>query len=171
MFPCDKTCLEFKLFTIIRKRKFFSQISAQKFVAPPHPSPRMADLSAPPLEATTAPAETSNTSPLNINCEVAISHVAHFIQSDECPSGIELPDLSHLSNSEFLQKVSELLLLPSLTECICIAFFPVLTDLVGRWASLGDESIERVAGALGRLIHIEPKLKRYPLLLDRANLM
>src|SRR5579859_6173690 len=135
----------------------------------------MADPSAPPpitsQEATTAFPKTSDASPLDINCEVAISHVAQFIHSDECQSEVELLDFSHLSNSEYLKKVSELLLIPSLTECICIAFFPVLTDLVGRWASLGDDSIERVAGALGRLIHIEPKLKRYSLLLSRANLM
>jgi hypothetical protein len=106
------------------------------------------------------PTAADTSSPLNIGCEAAIAYVAQFIQSDECPLGIDLPDFSPLSNSQFLDKVAELLLIPSLTECVCIAFSPVLTDLVGRWATLGEKSVEKVACALGRLVHIEPKLKR-----------
>jgi hypothetical protein len=139
-----------------RKGKFFSQITAQKFVAPRPPSATMADLSARP------PATATDPSPLDMDCEAAVLHVSQFIQSsDDCPADIVLPDFSPLSNSEFLDKVAELLLIPSLTECVCIAFFPVLTDLVGRWARLGEDSIRKVACALGRLIHIQPKLKRY----------
>jgi hypothetical protein len=138
-----------------RKGKFFSQITAQKFVAPRPPSATMADQSARP------PATAADPSPLDMDCEAAVLHISQFIQSDDCPADIVLPDFSPLSNSEFLDKVAELLLIPSLTECVCIALFPVLTDLVGRWARLGEDNIRKVACALGRLVHIEPKLKRY----------
>jgi hypothetical protein len=109
-------------------------------------------------------------SALDINCEAAVSHVAQYMHSEECPPGIELPDFSSLSNFAFLDKLSELLLVPSLTECVCIAFFPILPDLIGRWRGLGDEFIEKVACALARLIHIEPKFKRYLPLYLRTNL-
>jgi hypothetical protein len=152
----SKLHAQIKLFSGERKGKFFSQITAQKFVAPRPPSATMADLSARP------PATATDPSPLDMDCEAAVLHVSQFIQSsDDCPADIVLPDFSPLSNSEFLDKVAELLLIPSLTECVCIAFFPVLTDLVGRWARLGEDSIGKVACALGRLIHIQPKLKRY----------
>jgi len=123
-----------------------------------NPSPPPPSLSQPP--STPPPSVPPDNPPLDINCELAVSHIVQYIHSEECPPGIELPDFSSLSNLEFLDKVSELLLIPSLTECVCIAFFPMLPDLVGRWRGLGEEMIENVACALGRLIHIEPKLKR-----------
>jgi hypothetical protein len=98
-------------------------------------------------------------SSLDINCEDAIVYVINHVQSQNIPH-VNL-DFASLSNSTFLDKVSEMLLTPALTECIAIAFYPLLPDLVGRWAFLSDKRPERIACALGRLIHLEPKLKRY----------
>jgi hypothetical protein len=97
-------------------------------------------------------------SPLSINCEDAVSFLADHIYN---LGGPELPDLTALSNSAFLDKISEMMLSSALTECISISFYPILPRLVGRWANLGEGSTESVACALGRLIHVEPKLKRY----------
>jgi hypothetical protein len=97
-------------------------------------------------------------SPLSINCEDAVSFAADHFHS---LGGGELPDLTDLSNSAFLDKISEMMLSPALTECTGISFYPILPCLVGRWANLGEGSTELIACALGRLVHIEPKLKRY----------
>jgi hypothetical protein len=102
--------------------------------------------------------------PLEMNCEDAIELVTerirsvgegHRIDLDQ----LELPDFSSLSNAGLLQKLSELLLIPPLTECLAIAFYPLLTDLVGRW-EISERTRVSVACALGRLIYIEPKLER-----------
>lgn len=99
-------------------------------------------------------------SPLDMNCEDAVSFMADHIYN---LGGFESPDLTALSNSAFLDKISEMMLSSALTECIGISLYPILPCLVGRWANLGDGSTESIACALGRLIHIEPKLKRYSL--------
>ena len=100
------------------------------------------------------------TSPLDMNCEDAILFLSSHLQKKNLDS-FDVGDLTPLSNSAFLDKVSEMMLVPALTECLCIAFNPLLPDLVARWASLGEESTEAITCALGRLVHLEPKLKRY----------
>ena len=99
--------------------------------------------------------------PLNMNCEDAVSFIESHLQSQNVNFNFDFSVLGSLSNSAFLGNLSELLLLPELTDSIAIAFFPILSDLVGRWTSLGQEYREQIACALGRLVHIEPKLKRY----------
>ena len=99
--------------------------------------------------------------PLNMNCEDAVSFIESHLQSQNVNFNFDFSVLASLSNSAFLGNLSELLLLPELTDSIAIAFFPILSDLVGRWTSLGQEYREQIACALGRLVHIEPKLKRY----------
>jgi|SRR5579859_4698690 len=98
--------------------------------------------------------------PLGMNCEDAMSFVISHLQSQEGSTDVIFPDLSSLSNSAFLETIAEMMLTPSLTECIGIAFYPILPDLVGRWGTMGVE-IEKVACGLGRLIFLEPRLKRY----------
>jgi hypothetical protein len=100
-------------------------------------------------------------SPLDMNCEDAMSFIITYIQSENFTPGIAIPDLTSLSNSAFLDSVAEMLLTPALTEYVGIAFYPVLPDLIGRWTLLGQERREQVASAMGRLIHFEPRLKRY----------
>jgi hypothetical protein len=97
--------------------------------------------------------------PLDINCELALSFIMDYIRSENFPSGIQLPDLTTLSNSIFLDKIAEMLLIPALSECVCIAFYPILPVIVGRWAMSGDQ-VERIACAFGRILFLEPKLKR-----------
>ena len=97
--------------------------------------------------------------PLDINCELALLFIMDYIRSENFPSGIQLPDLTTLSNSIFLDKIAEMLLIPALTECITIAFYPILPVIVGRWAMSGDQ-VERIACAFGRILFLEPKLKR-----------
>jgi hypothetical protein len=97
--------------------------------------------------------------PLDINCELALSFIVDYIRSENFPSGIQLPDLTTLPNSIFLDKIAEMLLIPALTECISIAFYPILPVIVGRWAMSGDQ-VERIACAFGRILFLEPKLKR-----------
>ena len=104
-------------------------------------------------------------SPLNVDCETAIAFVMDYMKSENCPPGLEALDLTSLTNSAFLDKVSEMMLVPALTECIGIAFYPVLPDLVGRWALLGHKRTKQVAAGIARLIHLEPRLKRYTLCL------
>ena len=99
-------------------------------------------------------------SPLDMNCEDAISYMLDHVQARNL-TGVDMSQLSSLSNSAFLEKLSEMMLIPTLTECIGIAFHPVLPDLVGRWASLGNERTAEIVCALGRLVYYEPNLKRY----------
>ena len=103
-------------------------------------------------------------SPLGINCEDAMLFVINHISSTEYSPEFEARDLTSLPNSAFLERVSEMMLIPALTECIGIAFYPVLPDLVGRWGLLGQGRTEQVACALARLIPFEPRLQRYFLL-------
>jgi hypothetical protein len=98
-------------------------------------------------------------SPLRINCDSALSYVMDYVRSENCLPEIELPDLTGLTNSVFLDKIAEMMLIPALTECISIAFYPILPDIVGRWTVFGDQ-VERIACAFGRVLHLEPKLKR-----------
>jgi hypothetical protein len=98
-------------------------------------------------------------SPLSINCDAAMSFVMDYVRSENCPPEIELPDLTDLTNSVFLDKIAEMMLIPALTECISISFYPILPDIVGRWPMFGDQ-VERIACALGRVLHLESKLKR-----------
>jgi len=100
-------------------------------------------------------------SPLDINCELAIDFIEGHLQSQNVNINFDFSILTSLSNNAFLGKIAEMMLVPELTDCIAIAFFPILSDLVGRWAILGEEHREKIACALGRLVHVEPKLKRY----------
>jgi hypothetical protein len=106
--------------------------------------------------------ESSGPSPLEMDCDHAISFIENHVEKQNI-HGIDLSNWSALSNSEFLDKVSEMMLVPALTECVGTAFYPLLPALVGRWATIGEESIESIACAMGRLIYLEPRLKRYNL--------
>lgn len=100
-------------------------------------------------------------SPLDINCEDAISYIQSHLQTHNISTNINLSELTSVSNFAFLERVAEMMLSPELTDCIAIAFFPLVPDLVGRWTKLGEDHREKIACALGRLIHVEPKLNRY----------
>jgi hypothetical protein len=104
-------------------------------------------------------------SPLEMNCEDAVSFIRDYVQQHPRIQDTEFPDFSPLTNFAFLDKVSQLLLVPELTECVGIAFHPLLPELVGRWAGVELERTEDVACALGRLIYLDPRLKRCPLFL------
>jgi hypothetical protein len=104
--------------------------------------------------------DSSHHLPLDMNCEDALDFIEAHLQSENVTFNFDFSTLTSLSNSAFLGKLSELLLFPELTDCITIAFYPILSDLVGRWTTLGEEYRERVACALGRLVHIDPHLKR-----------
>jgi len=97
----------------------------------------------------------SEKSPLDMNCEDALSFIADRLQHNV------MQDLALLPNSQFLDRIAEMMLTPSLTECIGIAFYPMLPDLVGRWAQFGHEACESMACGLGRLVYVQPRLKRY----------
>jgi hypothetical protein len=99
-------------------------------------------------------------SPLGMDCERAITFITNHIQTHNI-EGVNISTLSNLSNSAFLDKLSEMMLNPVLTECIGIAFYPLLSALVGRWAVFGEAGVEAIACALGRLIYLEARLKRY----------
>jgi hypothetical protein len=99
--------------------------------------------------------------PLEMNCEDAISFIISYMQSENFTPGIAIPDFTSLSNSALLDSVAEMLLTPALTDCVGIAFYPLLPDLIGRWTLLEQARREEVASAMGRLIHFEPRLKRY----------
>ena len=99
-------------------------------------------------------------SPLEMNFEDAIAYITAHAKPLPHLRQTEFPDFSPLTNFAFLEQVSQLLLVPQLTECIGIAFHPVLPDLVGRWAGVEVERTEDVACALGRLIYLDPRLKR-----------
>lgn len=103
--------------------------------------------------------QSQSVSPLDMNCEDAISYVLDHIQARNL-AGVGMSQLSSLSNFAFLEKLSEMMLIPTLTECIGIAFHPILPDLVGRWGSLGNERTAEIVCALGRLVYYEPNLKR-----------
>lgn len=109
-------------------------------------------------------------SPLDINCEDAISYIQVHLQTHNVSTNINFSELTSVSNFGFLERVAEMMLSPELTDCIAIAFFPLIPDLVGRWTKLGEEHREKIACALGRLIHIEPKLNRYVPPLDKFNM-
>ena len=99
-------------------------------------------------------------SPLEMDCDNALAYISDHIQNGQVDQ-IDFSTLQTLSNSAFLDKVSEMMLIPALTECIGIAFYPILPLLVGRWASVKEARVEVIACALGRLIYLEPRLKRY----------
>ena len=99
-------------------------------------------------------------SPLEMDCENALAYISDHIQSRQLDQ-IDFSTLRTLSNSAFLDTVSEMMLIPALTECIGIAFYPILPVLVGRWAGVKEAKVEVIACAMGRLIHLEPRLKRY----------
>lgn len=98
---------------------------------------------------------------LDMNCEDAISYIKDCVQQQGARlQHIELPDFSSLTNFAFLEQVSQLLLVPELTECVGISFHPLLPELVGRWAGVELERTEQVACALGRLVYLDSRLKR-----------
>lgn len=101
----------------------------------------------------------SQFNPLDINCEVALSFIADYVRSENFPSEVQLSHFTTLSNSTFLDQIAELMLIPTLSECVSIAFYPILPAIVGRWAMSGDQ-VDRIACAFGRVIFLEPKLKR-----------
>ena len=101
-----------------------------------------------------------HSSPLNMDCESAILFVKNHNQIHKI-EGLNLSNMSMLSNAAFLDQVSEMLLIPALTENVGIAFHPLLPALVGRWAVVKDRGVEEIACAFGRLIYLEPRLKRF----------
>lgn len=102
----------------------------------------------------------SNPSPLEMDCEDALSYLTNYVKQRQIDQ-IDCSTLRTLSNSAFLDKISEMMLIPAFTECIGIAFYPILPALVGRWTGVKEGNVEAVACALGRLIYLEPTLKRY----------
>ena len=99
--------------------------------------------------------------PLEMNCEDAVAYLAEYIERHPVLRQREVPDFSAATNNfAFLETLSRLLLVPELTECIAIAFYPVLPDLVGRLAEVEMDRTEEVACALGRLVYLDPRLKR-----------
>lgn len=100
-------------------------------------------------------------SPLGMNCEDAISYIKGHVQQQSARlQHLDIPDFSPLTNFAFLEQASQLLLIPELTECVAVAFHPLLPELVGRWAGVGLERTEDIAWALGRLIYLDSRLKR-----------
>jgi hypothetical protein len=95
-----------------------------------------------------------------MDCDHAISYLENHIQVKHL-EGIDLSVMKTLSNQAFLDNVSEMMLVPALTECVAISFYPLLPALVGRWTLVKQGRIESIACALGRLIYLEPRLKRY----------
>src|ERR1700733_2247574 len=108
-------------------------------------------------------------SPLEMNCEDAILFIRDHVQQHPALQDMDFPDFSPLTNFAFLDKASQLLLTPQLTECVGIAFYPILPELVGRWAGIEVERTEDVACALGRLVYLDPRLKRYLSSCGNAN--
>ena len=96
-------------------------------------------------------------SPLAMDCENALAYMSEHFQKRQ----LDFSTHRTLSNSAFLDTVSEVMLIPDLTECIGIAFHPILPVLVGRWAGVKEARVEAIACAMGRLIYLEPRLKRY----------
>lgn len=99
-------------------------------------------------------------SPLSMDCENALAYMSEHFQNRQLDY-IDFSNLRTLSNPAFLDTVSEMMLIPDLTECIGIAFHPILPVLVGRWAGVKEARVEAIACAMGRLIYLEPRLKRY----------
>jgi hypothetical protein len=96
---------------------------------------------------------------LDMDTEDALSYIGNYI-AEHAVEGVDIAALPLLSNAAFLDRVSEMLLVPSLTECIGIAFHPILPALVGRWAVGRDDRLEWIACALARLLYLDPRLKR-----------
>ena len=119
-------------------------------------SPAQAEL--PPSSPTS---EMDSRSLLDINVEDAVSFMGSYIDK-ESVEGVDVTSLPPLSNAAFLDRISELLLLPSLTECIGVAFHPILPALVGRWMEQREERLEWIACALARLLYLDSRLKRFP---------
>ena len=97
---------------------------------------------------------------LEINCEDAMAYILENLPYPSLASDY-IDHLNSLPNAAFLETASEMMLSPERTECFAIALYPILPDIVGRWATVEDNRLERVACALGRLIHIQPQLRRY----------
>ena len=99
---------------------------------------------------------------MDINTEDAVLYISNYIEQN----ALERVDINSLptpesSNTAFLDRIAELLLLPSLTECVGIAFYPILPALVGRWTARREERLEWIACALARLLYLDSRLKRY----------
>jgi hypothetical protein len=99
-------------------------------------------------------------SPLEMDCDNALAYVSDHIQNRHLDQ-VDFSTLRTLANAAFLDKVSEMMLIPALTECIGVAFYPLLPLLLGRWADVKEAKVEVIACALGRLIYLEPRLKRH----------
>ena len=80
----------------------------------------------------TLSSETDSRSLLDINVEDALSFIGSYIDKESI-EGVDVASLLPLSNAAFLDRISEMLLDPSLTECVGVAFHPILPALVGRW--------------------------------------
>jgi hypothetical protein len=106
--------------------------------------------------------DAQESSPLDINCEDALSFVEDWLRARYSAEAGQMQEFSKIENSAFLDRVAEMMLLPELTDCVATAFLPLLPDLVGRWTALEDTWREKIACAMGKLIHFEPKLQRYP---------
>ena len=98
---------------------------------------------------------------LDVNVEDAVSYIRTYIDENSVED-VDIASLPLLSNAAFLDRLSEMLLVPSLTECVGIAFHPILPALVGRWVGRREERLEWIACALARLLYLDSRLKRFP---------
>ena len=108
----------------------------------------------------TSSSETDSRSLLDINVEDALSFIGSYIDKESI-EGVDVASLLPLSNAAFLDRISEMLLDPSLTECVGVAFHPILPALVGRWVGRREERLEWIACALARLLYLDSRLKRF----------
>jgi len=108
----------------------------------------------------TLSSETDSRSLLDINVEDALSFIGSYIDKESI-EGVDVASLLPLSNAAFLDRISEMLLDPSLTEFVGVAFHPILPALVGRWVGQPEERLEWIACALARLLYLDSRLKRF----------
>src|SRR5205814_7210064 len=85
--------------------------------------------------------ESSEQSPLQMDCGHALSCLENHIQMKRL-AGIDLSAIKTQANDIFLDSMSEMMLIPALTECIAVYFYPLLPALVGRWTLLKRGRLE-----------------------------
>jgi hypothetical protein len=114
------------------------------------------------LQETSSSSEKGSCSLLDLNTEDSVSYIKNYIEQNAL-EGVDIDSLPppESSNTAFLDRIAELLLLPSLTECVGIAFYPILPALVGRWTARREERLEWIACALARLLYLDSRLMRY----------